>query len=143
MPFLTIIADTETFEYSPIDPVTHEKTDTVFVCRILSDAEIKTIRKPHHKREFDKASHQMTDRLDDVEFLFALVDAAIVDWRGLRNERDGKELPCSTAMKRFLPADVRAEVVRICAAKEAGGLITKAEEEKKPSKPTSTLSKVS
>lgn len=136
MGFLTIIADNETFDYSPIDPATKQRTETVFVCRIVAEDRIKELRKQHTKRSFEH--HQPVERFDEYEFGMSVVDEAIVSWRGLRDERTGQELPCTPAVKRFLPAEVQAEVIRMCGAKEAGSTIAKTEEEKKLSAPISS-----
>ena len=54
MAFLTIIEDDETFEYSPTDPTTGERLESVFIVRILPHELLKTLRRAHTKRSEER-----------------------------------------------------------------------------------------
>lgn len=136
MGFLKIIEDDETFEYAPVDPTTGVRMDTVFTLRLVPDEKLKDWRRTLTVRTFE--NHNPVTRVDEMQFAAHLVDYAIVSWSGLRSARDDKELPCTAEMKAKLPETVKADIIRMCGAKEAGAEVAKAVEEKKLSKSTSS-----
>jgi len=139
--FLTIIEDDQTFEYSPLEPSTGERMDSVFVLRVLPDAELKKIRARCIRTVWEQ--HQRIEKMDDHQYSAEIVEYAIVDWRGVKSARSEKDLPCTSEMKARLPSVVKGDIIRLCGAKEADAHTVQSAQEKKPSKPTSTLSKVS
>ena len=134
MAFVTIIEDDNTFEYSPVDSRTGQRVETVFVLRIVPDEEVERMRKAATKRVFE--NHQPVMRIDELAFGWALLDYAIVDWRGVKSARNGQDIPCTLDMKKKLPDATRGEIVRLCGGKDAGTALATMEEEKKLSAPT-------
>ena len=131
MAFLTIIEDDQTFEYQPFDLTSGQRMESVFVLRIVPDSVMKDLRQQYTKPVWEQ--HQRIERMDDMAFGRALVDYAIVDWRGIKSARSDDDLPCTPEMKAKLPETVKADIIRLCAAKEAGAAVREAAEEKKRS----------
>lgn len=129
MGFLTIIEDDQTFDFTPVDPVTGARTDTVLTLRMVPDTVLKDLRRRCMTRSFE--NHQKIEQIDELALMGELVDYAIVDWRGVKSVRDGKDLPCTTEMKGKLPIVVKTTIVKMCAAKEAGAELSQIAEEKK------------
>lgn len=116
MSFLTIVQPDETFPYTPT-LADGAPSDSRLTLRVLSDVQLKALRKKHTKQEW--AQGQRVTTTDAVAMADDLVDAAIVAWTGIR-DTSGAELPCERTFKLLLPERVQADVVRLCAGKDAG-----------------------
>ncbi|TKS58796.1 MAG: hypothetical protein EWM73_03410 [Nitrospira sp.] len=136
MAFLTIIEDDETFEYSPTDPTTGERLESVFIVRILPHELLKTLRRAHTKRVFE--NHQQVDRVDDIALGQAIIDYSLVNWRGIKSGRTDEDLPCTADLKTKLPEVVKADIIRVCAGKESAE-VARTDQEKKLLKPILNL----
>jgi hypothetical protein len=143
MAFIHVVDNDESFTWTPTDPSTGEPYESSFDLRIVSDDAVKDLRKKYTKQVFSKDDRKMVDRLDDVGYVGAVLDYAITGWRGIKAATTGEELPCTAAMKARLPERWKAEIFRLCAAKEAGDVVARADEEKKLSRLTSNGSATS
>ena len=138
MSFISILTGSEPFEWSP-DDEQGKPSETVLVLQIITDDMDTELRKAHTRPVLDKKSRRMIPTLDDSGYTAAVIDAAIVNWRGVTDARTGAEIPCSEAMKRLIPERIKLDVLRLCAGKE-GGAVVAAEAEKKRSATISRLS---
>lgn len=134
--FIRIVDDDEAFEYRPVKDETGDAYDSVFKLRIVNDEVDTRLRKQFTKPVWDKKSRRPIDKLDGDAYADALLDYAIVDWSGITNARTGETLACTPDRKKRLPEKWKIEIVRLCAAKEAGDVLDHQEEEKKISKPS-------
>lgn len=141
MSFLTILDDDSTFEYSPLEPTTGERMETVFILRQVPDETYKEFSRKCTRPVFE--NHQRVLKSDGLELARLLLDYAIVDWRGVKSARSERDIPCTAEMKQELPSVLSQEIIRLCAGKEAGAELSKAAQEKKPLKPILTESKAS
>jgi hypothetical protein len=112
--------------------------ESTFQLRIVSDDTDAELRKTHTKQVWDKKQRRTVDKLNEGAYIVALLDYAIVGWSGIKDARTGDDVACTAALKARLPEKVKAEILRLCAAKEAGDVVSKAEQEKKVSASIST-----
>lgn len=129
MSFITIVETDEAFDWRPTSG--GEPMDSAFRLRIVPDDARKKIRKENTHKTF--VQHRPVDELSEEAYEADLLDYAIVDWSGIKAAGTGEDVPCTKAMKIRLPLKWKIEIMRLCAAKEAGDMIAEATEEKKRS----------
>lgn len=138
MTFIAIVETDDSFPYQPIDESTGQPYDSVLDLRIVSDKKNEELQKANTSQAWDKKSHRMVDRLNNFKYTEDLLDYAIVGWQGVKSATTGADLPCTPELKTRLPEKWKVEVIRLCLAKEAGDVVSKATEEKKLSAPISS-----
>jgi hypothetical protein len=131
--FIKIVQSDEPFEWTPVDEKTGTKYSSTFTLRIVTDDVEKEIRKKYTTKWWDKG--RRVEEFDSLSHVIAVLDYAIVSWRGVQGAEDDQDLPCTSALKAKLPEKWRTEIVRLCSGKEAGDVVSQAAQEKKPSKP--------
>lgn len=136
MAFIKIVESDEAFEWSPVHEEKGEPYESVFQLRLVTDDVDGALRKKATGRIKDERSRMMVDKLRESEYIAAVLDYAIVGWRGVQSAESGKELPCTTALKARLPERWKAEILRLCAGKEAGDVVAHSDQEKKVSATT-------
>ncbi len=134
--FITIVDKDDAFAWTPVHEETGERYDSTFQLQIVTDDTDRVLRKEHTRQVWDKKQRRTVDKLDEPAFVAAVLDHAIVGWKGIRSATTGEELPCTSALKTRLPEKWKAEILRLCAGKEAGEVVSATEQEKKPSATT-------
>ncbi len=133
--FIQIVDTDDAFDWTPVNEETGQPYESTFQLKLVTDDIDKELRKKHTRPVWDKKQRRTLDKLDESAFVIDLLDAAIVGWKGVKAASTGLELPCTAAMKARLPEKWKAEVLRLCAAKEGGDVVSQAVQEKKASKP--------
>jgi hypothetical protein len=116
--FLHILEPTETFWHRPVDRQSGEPSDSRLQLRVLDDEDLTRFRKRATKTAFKHG--QRVEDFDPVAFAADVVDHAIVAWENVKRGRTEEVLPCERVYKLLLPERVQAEIIRLCAGKEAG-----------------------
>lgn len=116
MGYLTLIQPDETFVHVPLLP-DGTKSEATLTLRVIGEAQQTALRKKHTATSWQNG--QRVQQTDSLALANDLIDAAIVGWTGVQDSH-GKALPCERMFKLLLPERLQAEVVRLCAGKEAG-----------------------
>jgi hypothetical protein len=138
MAFINIVETDESFTWRPVDDATGEPYESALELKIVSDETTKDLRRKHTKPTFDPKTRARMDKLDDFAYVADILDTAIVSWTGVKNAKTGEELPCTSALKARLPERWKAEIFRLCVAKEAGDVVSQSAQEKKVSETISS-----
>lgn len=134
--FIQIVDTDDAFDWTPVNEETGQPYESTFQLKLVTDDTDSVLRKHHTRQVFDKKQRRMVDKLDETAFIIDVLDAAIVGWTGIKASSTGDPLPCTKAMKGRLPEKLKAEILRLCAGKEAGDVVS-ADQEKKALKSTS------
>lgn len=135
--FITIVDTDEAFDWTPVHEETGEAYTSTFQLRLVTDDADQDIRKRYTRQVWDKKQRRTLDKLNEPAYVAEVLDHAILGWTGVKAARTGAELACTAEMKARLPEKWKAEILRLCSGKEAGEVVSKAEQEKKAWKPTS------
>jgi hypothetical protein len=116
--FIEIIGEDETFPWQ-YTSAGGRKFDSKFVLRLVPDDAMTRFRKAATGKP--KWKHGQKDvEIDWGKFTALQVDHAIVSWEGVRAKGAATDLPCEFKYKQLLPERIKAEIIRLCAGKEAG-----------------------
>lgn len=142
--FIKIMDTDDAFDWTPVNEESGKPYDSSFQLKIVTDDADKALRKKHTRQVFDKNSRRMVDKLDEASYIIDVLDAAIVGWTGITSATTGAVLACTKDLKGRLPERWKADILRLCAGKEAGDVVS-ADQEKKalkttlPSSPTAQV----
>lgn len=134
--FIQIVETDDAFDWTPLDDETGKPYQSTFQLRVVSDDADQDLRRRHTRAVLDKRQRKMVQTLDEAAYIADLLDYAIVGWAAVRSATTGLDLACSAPMKARLPERWKAEILRLCAGKEAGDVVAQREQEKKVSKST-------
>ncbi len=137
--FIKIVDTDDAFDWTPVNEENGKAYDSSFQLKIVTDDDDKALRKKHTHQVFDKKQRRMVDKLDEASYIIEVLEVAIVGWKGITSATTGAELPCTNDLKGRLPEKWKADILRLCAGKEAGEVVS-ADQEKKALKTTSLSS---